>query len=218
VPYAILAVIVLCLGVLLAVVGPRVRGLRATDEPAPRVELAAEPAARGREDVKPLSRAELAERLRALSASPDPAIQNETGAMCYRAAAPPTTADYVCPKCGQRTHYQNDRGTAREILHELPAMRGMVKALPGLDARLDESQYCKKCSPEVKSPAAVLVLRFPGVADEHRVEGVSPEDLELLQEFLAGAKVHKGERDSETALKAHAGRLEELLGLKTLAR
>jgi hypothetical protein len=214
VPYAILAVIVLCLGVLLAAVGPRLRGLGAT---GPRVEVAAEPAAPLAEATQPLSREELAQRLKALSTSPDPAIQNETGAMCYRAAAPPTTADYVCPKCGQRTHHKNDRGTARMVLHELPAMRGMVQALPGLDARLDESQYCRKCSPNVESPQAVLVLRFPGTPEEHRVAGVTSMDLRLLQEFLAGEKVHKGERDSESALKAHAGRLEELLGVEVKA-
>ncbi|HOX42161.1 MAG TPA: hypothetical protein PK668_01125 [Myxococcota bacterium] len=217
-PYAILAVIVLCLGVLLAAVGPRVLGPRATGERAPRGDLAAQEAATMAEVARTLSREELAQRLKALSASPDPVLQNERGAMCYRAAAPPTTADYVCPKCGQRTHHKNDRATARLVLRELPAMRGLVKALPGLDARLDESQFCKQCSPGVEAPQAVLVLRFPGVPDEHRVAGVSTADLRLLQEFLAGEKVHKGERDSESALKAHAGRLEELLGLRTVAR
>ncbi|HOX43304.1 MAG TPA: hypothetical protein PK668_06890 [Myxococcota bacterium] len=167
--------------------------------------------------TRPLSRDEVAARLRALAAS-EPPKNLEMGAMCYDMAGPPPTADYVCPKCGQRTQYSREGGLTMLLTYELQGMRAQVKSLKGLDATLDESELCRKCSPSVQTPELVLRVRYTepsgGKFEEHRVRGVRPRDLTLLQEFLGGTPKHTGEQGRESPLRDHLPRIRELLGVK----
>lgn len=150
------------------------------------------------------------------------------GAMCYDQAAPPERAEYVCPKCKEKTLYAlaQDGGTippedsvelsriAADLNYQLSSCRRLVKEIKGLNVELDESQFCRKCHPEVKNPQLGLIVRYSGQKTPHRVWGVTSGDLRLLVEFMAGKTKHVGERDSETPLKNHLKRLEELLGVK----
>jgi hypothetical protein len=90
----------------------------------------------------------------------------------------------------------------------------MVKEIKGLAVTIDESEFCRKCSPAVMSPVVILITRYPDHKDEYRAKGVNSEDLVLIREFLEGSDRHKGAQDIETPLKNHLPRLRELLGIK----
>ncbi len=158
----------------------------------------------------------LRERLEALAVSNPPTDLQPIGAMCYDVAAPPERAEYVCPVCGERTLYGHDR--AALIEWELPTCRRALQGTlelrnPEVRLALDESQFCRKCSPHVTQPALALVVSYPGAQEPARIEGIASEDLRLIDEFLAGSDRHRDEVDAETALSAHAHRIAELLDL-----
>jgi hypothetical protein len=169
-----------------------------------------------------LTREQIKDRLQKLSQMPKPKV--ERGAMCYDMAGPPVTMEYICPKCSEKTLYAraNDKGTlemknatAIMLLHKiLPACRRKIANIRGLAVELDESQFCKKCSPDVAAPKLVLVVRHPNQKEPHRFVGVTDDDLQMLIEFLAGDNKHRGGQDSIRPLADNMPRLEQLLGVK----
>jgi hypothetical protein len=174
-----------------------------------------------------LTREQIKDRLQRLSQMPKP--KPEQGAMCYKAAAIPVKIEYVCPKCNEKTIYplSNDGGdkdkqtrkTVPTILEwELSACRRMIGTIHGLAVELDESQFCKKCSPDVVAPSLVLVVRHPGQKEPHRFARVNLNDLQMLVEFLAGEVKHKDSYETVTPLADYLKRLEELLGVKLEAK
>jgi hypothetical protein len=145
-----------------------------------------------------------------------------TTAMCYSVALPPDRAEYICPKCGERTLYVNDEKTvfgkdiARRVDWDLRDCRARIEEIrkvAGEAIVLDESQYCRKCKPGVKEPALVLVATF-NQGQPHSVSGVTADDLRLLYEFLSCKVVHAEGQDDESPMRDHLPRLEELLGVK----
>jgi hypothetical protein len=161
----------------------------------------------------PFTRQEIAERLKALSESEPPKALNDRGAMCYKPSMAPTRADYVCPKCGSRTLYTTDPVVISTVLNGIPAIRQIAKELQSLELQIDESQFCKKCSPKVKAPQINMTLRYSGEKEKHLVHNVSAMDLKLIREFLSGEDKHRAGRDVESPLKDHLKRIEELLGI-----
>ncbi len=215
-PYVLLVVATCALGLLIYVLagcGPSHRDGRAPAATTFAVKLPETPA----------TRAELAARLERLAASPPP-TELAPGAMCYDTAVAPLRTEYVCPTCGEKTLYaQSDAegGAGRRVGAEtlgvlrdgIEHYRREVERLASLSAALDESQLCKKCSPDVRDPEVVLVIAPPGATAPHRTAGVSPEDLRLLREFAAGADRHDLGPDGERPLKDYLPRIRELLGL-----
>ncbi|MGC4119480.1 MAG: hypothetical protein QM765_33910 [Myxococcales bacterium] len=131
--------------------------------------------------VRPLSKQELAEKLKTLSRTEAPTTLSE-GAMCYKPKVPADSADYVCPKCAARTQYSKNRATAGLIDRELPGIRKGLQALHGLNVSLDESQLCRKCTPNAPEwPQLALVLKHPD-GTVIRTEGIGLEDVALLRE------------------------------------
>lgn len=162
-----------------------------------------------------LSRAALQDRLRELARSEAPK-DLAPGAMCYAPTVPKTydKVEYVCPTCGEKTLYAV-RDTVRFLEDLLPACRRRIQQVTQLPVRLDEKEFCRKCSPEVKAPALYLLLQFAGEADPRRVKDIGPDDLVLLAEFLAGKKKHGDAGGAETTpLKNYVQRLEAILGVK----
>jgi DNA-directed RNA polymerase subunit RPC12/RpoP len=136
-------------------------------------------------------------------------------AMCYETGVPPTRADYVCPKCGERTLY-TERHAALVRL-DLPAMRRAAANLDGLSAEVDESEFCRNCRPDVAEPKLALLVYYRDALTPHRLDGVSPTDIEILVEFLAGETTHQGDTpDEDSLLRDHVGRIAELLGVQPL--
>ncbi len=69
------------------------------------------------------------------------------GAMCYRTAAVPERAEYICPVCGGRTWYGGQ--AAYTLTREADSMRRAmleINGTPYFQAFLDESAFCSTCS------------------------------------------------------------------------
>ena len=160
------------------------------------------------------SRSDIMKRLKELAKSPAPK-NLQMGAMCYEMASPPERVEYVCPVCGSKTLYPNPGNS--EILYfiglELVACRQKAKKITKVKIVLDESQFCRKCKPDVKLPQLCLTIHYPDQT-KHSVCKISEEDLDLISEFFAGSDKHKLDNDAEIPLKDYIKRLEELLGIK----
>lgn len=171
-----------------------------------------------------LSREKIQSQLQKIALSPRPETK-KISAMCYEIAAPPSVAEYVCPKCGEKTLYvremanSSDKGniadqdTISALKWELDGCRRQIQKISKLSVELDESQFCKKCSPDVKNPQLVLVVHYPEEQKIHRYMGVTTSDFELLIHFLNGEKKYKLMMDDETAIKDHLQQLKKLLGV-----
>lgn len=161
-------------------------------------------------------REEIALRLKKLAESPPPS-ELSMGAMCYDIAGPPDRVDYVCPVCGEKTLYSldSDERIADMFMlqYELNECRRLARSLAGLDAELDEKEFCRRCRPEVTEPVLVLKVRYPEKGDTVETRGVDKSDLELLKAFIRGSDRIAGDTGAETPLQDHLKRLRELLGI-----
>lgn len=176
------------------------------------------------EGMQSLDRAAVRAMLKRLAETPPP-TQLATGAMCYAMASPPNRADYICPKCGERTLYDNskyktekpyDMGIAWTVERELPYCRSEfqeLRKIAGHAIEFDESQFCRKCSPNVTKPKLVLHISYKddNVRD---VEAIDHHDLRILRKFLAGELKTTSDNEGEAPLKNDLPRLQELLGVK----
>jgi hypothetical protein len=163
--------------------------------------------------IKGLSRAEIQQKLRKLAETPPP-TKLKHGAACYDMAVPPKRAEYVCPKCGEKTLYTNQMAQVAD--RDLDRARWNFKSLQQAvneNIALDESQFCRKCSPEVKDPKLVLKIAFAD-GKPQSVVGVTPDDLLLLTEFFSGKLAHDAGMAGEKPLKDYSKRLRELLGVE----
>jgi hypothetical protein len=176
------------------------------------------------EGFKSLDRTAIRAMLKTLADAPAPK-DLALGAMCYDVAPPPSRADYLCPKCGERTLYDNSKAKqdkpyettlVEAVEWEIPSCRrefAELRKVAGDTITFDESQFCRKCSPRVAKPR--LVLHFSYGDDKTRdVESIKHDDLRILREFLAGKVKAKGDNEGEAALKDSLPRLQELLGVK----
>lgn len=167
--------------------------------------------------TKNLTKEEIAQKLKKLKESPPP-TKLAPAAMCYKMACPPDRVEYICPSCGSRTLYSTG-GTGNYeqvtlVREGIPECRRLVKSIAGLSLSFDESEFCKKCSPGVSSPALTLIIKYPGEKTPRRVKGVSANDLRLIDEFLSGKSYHEAGRGEQTPLASYIPRLQELLGIK----
>ena len=171
------------------------------------------PAAVTTQLVKQLSRADIQKRLQKLADQPAP-TNLKLGAMCYKVAGPAERAEYVCPKCAEKSLYT--KGLAYVLESDIQDSRRQIRTLQTLVDRsitLDESEFCRKCSPEIKDPRLILKINFDD-GKSNIVTKVTPNDLLLLNEFFLGKRVHDAGQDAETPLKDCLPRLRELLGEK----
>jgi len=132
------------------------------------------------------------------------------GAMCYSRVAPPKTADYICPTCGEKSLYTTN---SEFFIWELPQIRASVKNNKFISIKLDESQFCKKCSPKIENPQLCITLKLED-ENEKLTCGISNEDLIILNEFFNGSEKHSTSNGAEVPLKNYYARIEELLGVK----
>ena len=145
--------------------------------------------------------------------------------MCYDAAESLDRVDYVCPKCGERTLYDDSKleakkrfkeGVSKVVGEEIPGCRREIteiRKVAGDVFVLDESQFCRKCSPTIVEPKLVLHIAYED-GKTRDIEKVTAFDLQLLREFMGGSVVHKDSQDWETPLKDSLPRLQELLGVE----
>jgi hypothetical protein len=160
--------------------------------------------------LKSMSREEVRSLLDRVLKSEEP--EPTFGAMCYEAVALPSTADYVCPVCGERTVYSADE--AAMILYELPATRRLFEELVSateLDLTLDEAGFCSACSGTDASPVLVLRVAY----DDGTVVSseVGEMDLRLLTGLLSGQLTYSTFNEGTEPLRPSLQRLCEILGV-----
>lgn len=160
---------------------------------------------------KMLTREEIVQKLIALSIIPAPENLSE-GAMCYKMAMTPSRVEYICPVCGSKTIYKDNM--AYYIDRELAKCRAASNAISQIEIRLDESEFCRKCSPKVKDPKLCVITKFAGDSTENKVCEISSDDLYAVAEFLNGKLKHRDQTDNETPLKDKINRIEYILGIK----
>ena len=132
--------------------------------------------------------------------------------MCYDSVTVETSTDYVCPACGERTLYPRG-ASGRASVRDVERCRAVARALQHPGIELDETQFCKKCSPAVTMPALTLLVHHEGKREPHRAIKITHEDLEIIREFLAGQDKHDCGMGAEAPLKDYLGRLHQLLGV-----
>jgi hypothetical protein len=88
--------------------------------------------------------------------------------MCYEVRPAKNRLDYLCPKCGERTLYEYNESAenglletsvAKMVRSEIATCRRELEPLRralGDAVSLDESQFCRKCSPDITTPRLVL--------------------------------------------------------------
>lgn len=160
--------------------------------------------------MKRMTSEEIRSQLTMLAMKKPPKDLADIGAMCYKVAMPPERVDYICPKDGSKTLYKQQY--VHFIQYDIPRMRTLAETMPSILVSLDESEFCKKCSPNVTNPQIIMTVHYTDRT--HTVKGVSDRDLQLMRDFLSGKDRFTNEYDAETALKDYIPRLEELLGVK----
>jgi len=156
--------------------------------------------------VKGLSRSKIQQKLKKLSESPAPK-HLKPGACCYDTATMLERIEYVCPQCGEKTLYTNEAPTlvaARRALNVLQERAGNAFSL-------DESEFCRKCRPDIKEPKLFLKIGYQDGRAHTAVVG-GPNDMRLLNEFFSNKLVHDNNEGGEVPLKNYQERLDELLG------
>lgn len=158
-----------------------------------------------------LTRKQIIERLEVLAKKPVPETLSQ-GAMCYKTAATPSRIEYVCPVCGEKTLYNDDTGFW--LNREISECRSLATSIKGINLQLDESRYCKKCSPDTKEePYLCIKTSFEGEDKAHEVCGICADDLQYIYNFLAGKATFSDDYDFETPLKDKMERIAYLLGI-----
>ncbi len=141
--------------------------------------------------------------------------QSTMGAMCYQAMAPPATAEYICPVCGEKTLY-SDSQTAF-IEWELEGCRRLAESINSntdFEIFLDEGLFCDYCSPDTGEENPEILLRVIYESDMEVVNRVSVIDLMMLDSFLQGNLFYTTSNDAQMPMQNYAGRMRELLGLE----
>jgi hypothetical protein len=182
------------------------------------------PAATAAEQISSLDRKQIRALLKKLANTPPPQQTGHSFAMCYSTAPPPTRADYICPKCGERTVYdasntvppleQAEQGMVNIVNWQVKVCRRdiqEIRKVAGNAISLDESQFCRKCSPKTNSPKLLLRISYKD-GKNREIENVKHDDLRILNDFVSGKLLNKDDRDWVSPLKESLPRLQELLG------
>jgi hypothetical protein len=156
---------------------------------------------------------QIEQKLEELSKAPVPKSLS-MGAMCYEMMMPPDTASYICPVCSSRTLYKRDFDNFWYVQGEIINCRRELEKVKGVNIKLDESEFCKKCRPEVTNPRLILLINIEDTEDTLRIININSNDIRVLGEFLNGDIIHKTFNDGEEPLVNYKKRIIELLGLK----
>jgi hypothetical protein len=156
----------------------------------------------------------LADALEKLRKTPakQPSVNNKPveplGAMCYEVATPLERIEYICPVCGEKTLYYSDY----DDVDNLRDYRALVKQITKIEVKLDESQFCKKCSKNITDPHFCLLVKYGKNKDFHKTCGINRDDIILLREFSEVQKEHIV-NGTKHPIMNYKARLEELLGV-----
>ena len=165
-------------------------------------------------DIAATSKADLKTQLAVQQQGADAQGESEAElyTMCYLMPFEVTEQqwEYVCPVCGERTTYVHEGYTGnskeRKVAHDIAECRRLFASIPArAGMKLDESAYCRKCSPRVKHPEPALLVPTAN-GRIRRVRHVTSDELRQLGDYFAAtpAEQEKMRQDSR--------RLRKLLG------
>lgn len=142
------------------------------------------------------------------------APEPKMGAMCYDRAAPPDRAEYVCPKCGEKTLYTKEAAWKLQFTVEFCRREFLpLRKCTALALALDESSYCSRCRPDAKEHEMALIVTYED-GSSYTNSPVDKFDLAALTAFLKGGAECKTFNDGTRPLKEMLPRLRELLGVQ----
>lgn len=169
--------------------------------------------------IKPFfARKQIDEKLKILAMTPPPK-KIIYSAMCYSMYLPPDRIKYICPFCGEKTIYKggktdSDWQNLYEILeHGIYTCKRQLNKVEGIHIAIDESQFCKKCSPFIEKPELCLLVNIEGQQDTTKICNITVKDILLITEFLNN-KISLVTGEGEEPLLDYIDRIQELLGLK----
>ena len=136
--------------------------------------------------------------------------------------------DYICPVCGKTTLYvpkehirlgdrEEDETIKKVVVWRLGWCRRVIKKIKTQNVKLDESQFCRHCSPHTNKPLLGLIIQYPDSEKHHSIYGVDEEDCQMVLDFFDGLDVFIAWGDSHDYVIKFTqclDRLEELLGVK----
>ncbi len=157
-------------------------------------------------------------KLKKLAETPPP-DKLSFGAKCYKMAGAPETASYTCPVCEKVTKHKvknksKDYNKTKLIQWGINACRNEIEKIKEINIKLDESQFCKNCSPDIDEPQLCLLVNINNESDTTKICNINHNDIKLISEFLNDELKHKGKRDKESPLVNYISRIQELLGIK----
>jgi hypothetical protein len=132
---------------------------------------------------------------------------------------------YICPKCGRNTlytspnwdwlsnfgkqefiwnnngyfepKYEQEREKAHKyVAHEIRQSREEIPKIKGIHTTLDESEFCKNCSPFIVNPTLYLLTNIEGESCTTKIANISYYDIQLLREFLENNTMISYEEDN----------------------
>ena len=114
-----------------------------------------------------------------------------------------------------------DRDANEYLLYEVRNCREAIKNIKGIHIALDESEFCKHCSPSTINPTLYLLVNIDGEPNTIKIPNVSYMDIRLLEGFLNYKatdceilSAYHIKYNSETSSAKYIKRLKELLGIK----
>ncbi len=168
-----------------------------------------------------LTRKEITKQLKRLSQAKPPKNLS-MGAMCYEVAIKehPNKVEYICSVCGERTIYNKNEYSNTSVMdvleYGLSACRREITKITNVNIQLNDTQFCKNCSPHTIVPELCLKVQIDGEQIQHSISNVSFQDLRILREFFEGKIVHTEEEQwgIEEPLVDYIDRISELLGVQ----
>lgn len=150
-------------------------------------------------------------QLKGIDSNGPVSTKESPGAMCYEIAAPPDRIEYFCPVCKSKTFY--DRTFSINIIGFVRKWPAKFKKL-GLESRIDESDYCSKCSKDKKFDAKHPRAIYWEITVDKRVirNKLNFGDYHLLEAFLQKKNKIAISKEQEEMLKKSLPRLNQLLG------
>ncbi len=161
--------------------------------------------------IDSLSRSEINLLLSRLENEEPP--ESVMGAMCYAPMGQPSSAEYVCPICSEKTIYGSSY--ASFIDRELSGCSRLVESInlnTDFEVSLDERLYCDFCSPDSTNESPALLLHVLYENGDEVINRISISDLRMLDSFVHGNLFYLTFNDGQQPLKAHADRMRTLLG------
>jgi hypothetical protein len=165
------------------------------------------------------SKKQIDEKLKRLAKTPAP-TNLAYGAKCYKMAiADASVYEYYCPVCGEKTVYKKGKLPKNifyidDLEEKISSCRREIEKVKGENIKLDESQFCKHCSPKTENPELCLLVNIAGQSDTTKVCNIRDIDIKIIGEFLNDKLVLTGNRDEETPLINDIDRIKKLLGVK----